>query len=64
MRPRTVRGLHRAGGRAAGQQLSGALDRGISRLAHRLRRRGTLLIAGIMGIFSLLGTVEGWAEET
>lgn len=27
-------------------------------------RRGTLLIAGIMGIFSLLGTVEGWAEET
>ncbi|MFE7675522.1 YfcC family protein [Streptomyces albidoflavus] len=43
---------------------TGALDRGISRLAHRLRRRGTLLIAGIMGIFSLLGTVEGWAEET
>ncbi|NEC12131.1 YfcC family protein [Streptomyces sp. SID8014] len=43
---------------------TGALDRGISRLAHRLRRRGTLLIAGIMAVFSLLGTVEGWAEET
>lgn len=43
---------------------TGAMDRGIGRLAHRLRRRGTLLIAGMMVVFALLGTVEGFAEET
>ncbi|MFJ3668529.1 YfcC family protein [Streptomyces sp. NPDC090106] len=43
---------------------TGALDRGIARLAHRLRDRGALLIAGIMVVFSVLGTVEGFAEET
>ncbi|MFI2239520.1 YfcC family protein [Streptomyces chrestomyceticus] len=43
---------------------TGALDRGIGRLAHRLRHRGALLIAGVMAVFSLLGTVEGFAEET
>ncbi|MEU9334793.1 YfcC family protein [Streptomyces sp. NPDC048290] len=43
---------------------TGALDRGIARLAHRLRDRGALLIAGIMLVFSVLGTVEGFAEET
>ncbi|WP_405637850.1 YfcC family protein [Streptomyces sp. NBC_01178] len=43
---------------------TGALDRGIGRLAHRLRERGALLIAGVMLVFSLLGTVEGFAEET
>ncbi|MFF8960182.1 YfcC family protein [Streptomyces sp. NPDC014894] len=43
---------------------TGALDRGIARLAHRLRDRGPLLIAGVMLVFSLLGTVEGFAEET
>ncbi|MFF1395527.1 YfcC family protein [Streptomyces sp. NPDC058287] len=43
---------------------TGALDRGIGRLAHRLRHRGALLIASIMVVFSLLGTVEGFAEET
>ncbi|MFF8281852.1 YfcC family protein [Streptomyces albus] len=43
---------------------TGAMDRGIGRLAHRLRDRGTLLIAGVMLVFSLLGTVEGFAEET
>ncbi|SDK18780.1 YfcC family protein [Streptomyces indicus] len=43
---------------------TGALDRGISRLAHRLRDRGWLLIAGVMAVFSVLGTVEGFAEET
>ncbi|MFB7665252.1 YfcC family protein [Kitasatospora sp. NPDC056138] len=43
---------------------TGALDRGIERLAHALRDRGALLIAGIMVVFSLLGTVEGFAEET
>ncbi|MFM9370828.1 YfcC family protein [Streptomyces sp. Da 82-17] len=43
---------------------TGALDRGIARLAHRLRDRGALLIAGVMLAFSVLGTVEGFAEET
>lgn len=43
---------------------TGALDRGIARLAHRLRHRGTLLIATVMLVFSVLGTVEGFAEET
>ncbi|WP_299538933.1 YfcC family protein [uncultured Streptomyces sp.] len=43
---------------------TGALDTGIGRLAHRLRHRGALLIVGIMLVFSLLGTVEGFAEET
>ncbi|MFE7134402.1 YfcC family protein [Streptomyces sp. NPDC057638] len=43
---------------------TGALDRGIARLAHALRERGALLIAGVMLVFSLLGTVEGFAEET
>ncbi|MEG9549259.1 YfcC family protein [Streptomyces baarnensis] len=43
---------------------TGALDRGIGRLAHRLRDRGALLIVGVMLVFALLGTVEGFAEET
>ncbi|MFC8127532.1 YfcC family protein [Streptomyces sp. NPDC057302] len=43
---------------------TGALDRGIGRLAHRLRARGAMLIAGVMLVFSVLGTVEGFAEET
>ncbi|MEV5508294.1 YfcC family protein [Streptomyces orinoci] len=43
---------------------TGALDRGVERLAHRLKARGALLIAGVMTVFSLLGTVEGFAEET
>ncbi|MFJ6792869.1 YfcC family protein [Streptomyces sp. NPDC091268] len=43
---------------------TGALDRGIARLAHRLRERGALLIAAVMVVFSILGTVEGFAEET
>ncbi|WP_405654241.1 YfcC family protein [Streptomyces sp. RK9] len=43
---------------------TGALDRGIGRLAHKLRERGAMLIAGVMVVFSVLGTVEGFAEET
>ncbi|MFE1557732.1 YfcC family protein [Streptomyces sp. NPDC058734] len=43
---------------------TGALDRGIARLAHRLRDRGALLITAVMVVFSVLGTVEGFAEET
>jgi uncharacterized ion transporter superfamily protein YfcC len=43
---------------------TGALDRGIARLAYAVRTRGWLLIVAIMAVFSLLGTVEGMAEET
>ncbi|OPC78424.1 C4-dicarboxylate ABC transporter [Embleya scabrispora] len=43
---------------------TGALDRGIARLAHRLRTRGAVLIVAIMTAFSILGSVEGFAEET
>ncbi len=43
---------------------TGALDRGIARLAYRTRKKGWLLIASIMLVFSLLGTVSGFAEET
>lgn len=43
---------------------TGALDRGIARLAHRLRTRGAVLIAAIMTVFAILGSVEGFAEET
>src|SRR5271165_3030453 len=43
---------------------TGALDRGIARLAYRTRKKGWLLIASIMVVFSLLGSVEGFAEET
>lgn len=43
---------------------TGALDRGIAHLAYRVRHRGWLLIVAIMIVFSLLGSVEGMAEET
>jgi uncharacterized ion transporter superfamily protein YfcC len=43
---------------------TGALDRGIARLAYRTRARGWLMIVAIMAVFSLLGSVEGFAEET
>ena len=43
---------------------TGALDRGINRLAFRFRTRAALLVAMIMTLFALLGTVEGFAEET
>ena len=43
---------------------TGALDRGIARLAYAVRARGWLLIVAVMGVFSLLGSVEGFAEET
>ena len=43
---------------------TGALDTGIGRLAHRLRERGALLLIAIMTVFALLGSVEGWSEET
>ena len=43
---------------------TGALDRGIARLAYRTRDRGWLMIVAVMSVFSLLGSVEGMAEET
>ncbi|MGX1809492.1 YfcC family protein [Nocardia sp. NPDC055321] len=43
---------------------TGALDSGIGRLAYKLRDRSFLLIVGIMVIFAIAGTVEGFAEET
>ena len=43
---------------------TGALDRGIARLAYAARGRSWLLIAAFMTVFSLLGTVEGFAEES
>ncbi|WP_067828178.1 YfcC family protein [Nocardia inohanensis] len=43
---------------------TGALDSGIGRLAYKLRDRSFLLIVGIMVVFAVAGTVEGFAEET
>ncbi|WP_280266786.1 YfcC family protein [Nocardia wallacei] len=43
---------------------TGALERGIGRLAYRLRERSYLLIVGVMVTFAIAGTVEGFAEET
>ncbi|MEU8894893.1 YfcC family protein [Nocardia sp. NPDC048505] len=43
---------------------TGALDRGIGRLSYRLRHRSLLLIVGIMVVFAIAGTIEGFAEET
>lgn len=41
-----------------------SLEVAIGRLANRLRNKGWLLIAAIMGIFSLLGTTMGFSVET
>lgn len=43
---------------------TGSLHRGLGRLAARLKSRRWLLIVVLMSVFSLLGTVEGFAEET
>ncbi|MFI9504502.1 YfcC family protein [Nocardia sp. NPDC052566] len=43
---------------------TGALDSGIGQLAYRLRNRSQLLIVGVMVVFAVAGTVEGFAEET
>jgi uncharacterized ion transporter superfamily protein YfcC len=43
---------------------TGALNRGIAQLAYRTRARGWLMIVAIMVVFSILGSVEGMAEET
>ncbi|HVP03806.1 MAG TPA: hypothetical protein VMT10_14645 [Solirubrobacteraceae bacterium] len=43
---------------------TGALGHGIERLAFNTRKKGWLLIFSIMLVFSILGSVEGFAEET
>ncbi|MEZ3159634.1 YfcC family protein [Microbacterium sp. BWT-B31] len=43
---------------------TGAMDRGIARLAHSMRERGWLMISAIIVLFSLLGSTMGWADET
>jgi uncharacterized ion transporter superfamily protein YfcC len=43
---------------------TGALDVAIGRLAYAVRGRPWLVIVAVMGLFSLLGTTMGWADET
>lgn len=42
---------------------TGALDRGISLLAHRFRTRGALLIVVMSVLFAILGSVMSWSDE-
>ena len=43
---------------------TGALELGISHLAHRFRARGTVLIVALSLLFGLLGSVMSWSGET
>ncbi|AWB92338.1 YfcC family protein [Aeromicrobium chenweiae] len=43
---------------------TGAIDNGVARVAQRMSSRGAVLIAVLMVLFSIGGTVEGMAEET
>jgi uncharacterized ion transporter superfamily protein YfcC len=43
---------------------TGALDVAIGRLAFAVQARPWLVIVAVMGLFSLLGTTMGWADET
>jgi uncharacterized ion transporter superfamily protein YfcC len=43
---------------------TGALDVAIGKLAFAVRGRPWLVIVAVMGLFSLLGTTMGWADET
>jgi uncharacterized ion transporter superfamily protein YfcC len=43
---------------------TGALDLGIHHLSHRFRKRGALLIAILMVLFGVLGSIKGWSDET
>ncbi len=43
---------------------TGAIDSGVSRIAHRVSGRGAVLIVVLMVLFSVGGTTEGMAEET
>jgi uncharacterized ion transporter superfamily protein YfcC len=42
---------------------TGALDRGLSLLAHRFRARGALLIIVMSLVFGILGSVMSWSDE-
>jgi uncharacterized ion transporter superfamily protein YfcC len=43
---------------------TGALDVAIGKLAYAVRGRPWLVVVAVMGLFSLLGTTMGWADET
>jgi uncharacterized ion transporter superfamily protein YfcC len=43
---------------------TGALDLGIHHLSHRFRERGAFLIATLMALFGVLGSIKGWSDET
>ena len=43
---------------------TGALDRGIHHLSYRFRERGPLLIAVLIVLFGILGSIKGWSQET
>ncbi len=43
---------------------TGALDLGISHLAHRFRTQGPLLIIILSVLFGILGSVMSWSDET
>jgi uncharacterized ion transporter superfamily protein YfcC len=43
---------------------TGALDIAIGKLAYAVQTRPWLVIVAVMGLFSLLGTTMGWADET
>ena len=42
---------------------TGAMDRGISMLAYRLRERGNVLIVVLSILFAILGSVMTWSDE-
>jgi uncharacterized ion transporter superfamily protein YfcC len=43
---------------------TGALDLGIHHLSYRFRERGALLIAVLILLFGVLGSIKGWSDET
>jgi uncharacterized ion transporter superfamily protein YfcC len=43
---------------------TGALELGISHLAHRFRARGTVLVVALSLLFGLLGSAMSWSDET
>jgi uncharacterized ion transporter superfamily protein YfcC len=43
---------------------TGALDLGIHHLSYRFRERGPLLIAILIVLFGVLGSIKGWSDET
>ena len=43
---------------------TGALDLGIHHLSYRFQERGALLIAVLIVLFGVLGSIKGWSDET